>query len=144
MKTTIFTKLKGHLLASALAMAAVLCVTEAAQAQVHVTGPLAGAPAVRKLRLYRQGRFEMSPNVSFTLLDEYRRNIFFGLRLNYGITDWLAVGAWGGVGSSMMGFPIDTALTGEIERVNDSRHCRMGGGQNGSGQGTLECKLTEV
>lgn len=144
MKTTIFTKLGGHLLATVLAMAAVLSVPEVAQAQVHVTGPLAGAPAVRKLRLYRQGRFEVSPNVSFTLLDEYRRNIFFGLRLNYGITDWLAVGAWGGVGSSMLGFPIDTALTGEIERVNDSRNCRTAGGQNGSGQGSLECKLTEV
>jgi hypothetical protein len=90
MKTKMFTKLKGHLVAALLAMAAVLSVSEAALAQVHVTGPLAGAPAVRKLRLYRQGRFEMSPNVSFTLLDEYRRNIFFGLRLNYGITDWLA------------------------------------------------------
>jgi len=143
MKTTIFTKLKGHLLAM-LALAAVLSVTEVAEAQVHVTGPLAGAPAVKKLRLYREGRFEMSPNVSFTLLDEFRRNIFFGLRLNYGITDWLAVGAWGGIGSSMMGFPINTALTGEIEEVNDSRDCRTTGGQTGTGQGTLECKLTEV
>jgi hypothetical protein len=144
MKTNIFTKLSAHLVAMLLATAAVLSVPETAQAQVHVTGPLAGAPAVRKLRLYREGRFEMSPNVSFTLLDEYRRNIFFGLRLNYGITDWLAVGAWGGIGSSLMGFPIDTALTGEIEEVNDSRHCRTTGGQNGSGEGSLQCKLTEV
>jgi len=138
MKTTMFTKLKRHLAAAVLALAAVLSVSEAAQAQVHVTGPLAGAPAVRKLRLYRQGRFELSPNVSFTLLDEYRRNIFFGLRVNYGITDWLAVGAWGGIGSSLMGFPIDTALTGAIQEVNQARDCQ------GAGQGTLECKLTEV
>ena len=41
--------------------------------EIQLTGPLAGAPAVRKLRLHREGRFEVTPNVSFTLLDEYNR-----------------------------------------------------------------------
>ena len=53
------------------------------------------APAVRHERLYRQGRFEIAPTVSFTLLDQYRRTIFVGARLNYNITDWLAIGVWG-------------------------------------------------
>ena len=53
----------------------------AADAQeIQLTGPLKGAPAVRHLRLYREGRFEIAPTVSFTLLDEYRRTILVGAR----------------------------------------------------------------
>lgn len=144
MKTTMFTKLRAQGAALLCALATFGAAQAAVAQEVHVTGPLAGAPAVRKLRLYRQQRFEISPNVGFSLLDEYRRNIFFGLRLNYGITDWLAVGAWGGISSSLMGFPIDTDLTGQIERVNDGRNCRTSGGQDGSGAGSIDCKLTEV
>ena len=51
---------------------------------------------MRKLRLYREKRIEVAPAASFTLLDEYQRTILFGARLNYNITDWLAIGAWGG------------------------------------------------
>jgi outer membrane beta-barrel protein len=50
------------------------------------------------MRLYREGRFEIAPAVSFTLLDEYRRTIVAGARINYNIKDWLAVGVWGGAG----------------------------------------------
>jgi hypothetical protein len=50
------------------------------------------------MRLYREGRFEIAPAVSFTLLDQYRRTIFAGARINYNIKDWLAVGVWGGAG----------------------------------------------
>ena len=53
----------------------------------------------RHLRLYREGRFEIAPTVSFTLLDEYRRTILVGARLNYNIRDWLAIGVWGAVGA---------------------------------------------
>lgn len=64
--------------------------------EIVLTGPLKGAPPVINLRLYRQGRFEIAPMVSFTLLDEYRRNIIMGGRLQYYFTDWLGVGLWGG------------------------------------------------
>jgi outer membrane beta-barrel protein len=76
-----------------------LASTQEAQAQeVQLTGPLKGAPAVRNMRLYREGRFEIAPAVSFTLLDEYRRTIVAGARINYNIKDWLAIGIWGGAG----------------------------------------------
>jgi outer membrane beta-barrel protein len=82
-----------------VAAAAVLASTQAARAQeVQLTGPLKGAPAVRNMRLYREGRFEIAPAVSFTLLDEYRRTIVAGARINYNIKDWIAVGVWGGAG----------------------------------------------
>jgi outer membrane beta-barrel protein len=97
---------------AALAVGAAMSASGAADAQeLQLTGPLKGAPAVRHLRLYRQGRFEIAPSVSFSLLDEYRRTILVGARLNYNITDWLALGVWGagGVVSST------TDLTDKIE-----------------------------
>ncbi|HEX8790675.1 MAG TPA: outer membrane beta-barrel domain-containing protein [Polyangiaceae bacterium] len=62
--------------------------------EIQLTGPLKGAPAVRHLRLYREGRFELDPVISFTLLDEYRRTILVGPRLNYNIKDWIAIGGF--------------------------------------------------
>ncbi len=48
---------------AALAVAAGLSAAGAADAQeLQLTGPLKGAPAVRHLRLYRQGRFEIAPS----------------------------------------------------------------------------------
>jgi hypothetical protein len=114
---------------------------ETAEAQeLQLTGPLAGAPAVRKLRLYREGRFEVAPAVTFTLLDEYQRQILIGLRLNYNLTDWLALGVYGVYGGSNQDWPlrITTSLTDEIQDVNAARDCRGGGAQN------IDCRLTAV
>ncbi len=116
--TTTIQKFSKRLIAAALAASAVFAVTERADAQeILLTGPLAGAPAVRKLRLYRQGRFSVSPAVTFTLLDEYQRQILLGARLEYNITDWLGLGAWGAWG----GIKLNTALTDYIQEVNESR-----------------------
>ncbi len=91
----------------------------AAQAQeILLTGPLAGAQAVRKLKLYREGRFEIAPQASFTLLDEYQRTIFLGARLNYNLTDWLALGVWGATGSVIQN---PTHLSEQIQDVNAKR-----------------------
>ena len=49
--------------------------------------------------------------MSFTLLDEYRRTILIGARLQYNITEWLSVGVWGGYGIASL----PTALTSEID-----------------------------
>jgi hypothetical protein len=78
---------------------------------------LAGAPAVRELRWHRNKRIEIAPAVSFTLLDEYSRTIFAGARLQYHLTDWLGIGAWGAYGLVHM----NTALTDEIDKVNKDR-----------------------
>ena len=79
--------------------------------EIQLTGPLAGAPAVRHEQLYRDGRFELAPTVSFTLLDEYKRAILFGARAQYNITDWLSLGVWGAYGAVQ----INTNLTDEID-----------------------------
>ena len=120
-------------LAAALALFAF---TEHAQAQqILLTGPLAGAPAVRKLRLHRQGRLEFAPAVSFTLLDEYQRTILLGARLNYNFTDWLAFGAWGAIGSVIR---IPTYLTDQVQGVNADRRASDPAGAS------LDRRLTAV
>jgi outer membrane beta-barrel protein len=115
-------KLTTRLLAAALACAAALTVTERADAQeILLTGPLAGAPAVRKLRLHRQGRFEFTPSASFTILDEYQRTILLGAKLGYNFTDWLQLGVWGGFGAIHM----STYLTDQIQDQNALRRTRQ-------------------
>jgi hypothetical protein len=105
--TTIMRRFVTVLLGSAMA----LSLASPARAQeIQLTGPLAGAPAVRHERLYRQGRFEIAPTVSFTLLDEYVRTIFVGGRLQYNLTDWFGFGVWGAYGVGQL----DTDLTTEI------------------------------
>ncbi len=86
-------------LASVLAAGALSTASAAEAQEIQLTGPLKGAPAARHMRLYREGRFEIAPSISFTLLDEYRRTILAGARLNYNVTDWLAVGVWGAAGA---------------------------------------------
>jgi hypothetical protein len=128
---------------SVLAAALVLfAVTGSAQAQeVQLTGPLAGAPAVRKLRLHRQGRVEFDPAVSFTLLDEYQRTILLGARLQYNFTDWLAFGAWGALGSVIR---IPTYLSDQIQDVNAKRRA-ADPNTNANPQGaSLDRRLTAV
>jgi hypothetical protein len=111
-----FTK---RLLTALTAGLALLGFTEHSQAQeLYLTGPLAGAPAVRKLRLYRQTRFEVAPAISFTLLDEYQRTILLGARLQFNFTDWLAIGGWGAFGGAIR---LPTALTDNIQVVNAQR-----------------------
>jgi hypothetical protein len=90
---------------------------QAAAQEIQVTGPLAGAPAVRNLRQHRKGRFELAPAVSFTLLDEYQRHILVGARLNYNITDWLAIGVWGAYGA----VKITTGLSDQIQEKTQQR-----------------------
>jgi hypothetical protein len=116
------------------ACAAVLALSDEASAQeIQLTGPLAGAPAVRKLRLHRAGRFEVAPGASFTLLDQYLRSIIVGGTLTYHPTDWIGVGVWGGYG-----FQYSTGLTDELqEKAIDQRQCA-------SRPFTQACKLTAV
>lgn len=134
MKTTATLK---KLFTGLAALVAVSVVTERADAQeILLTGPLAGAPAVRKLRLYREKRIEVAPAASFTLLDEYQREILFGARLNYNLTDWLAIGAFGAFGA----VKIQTGLSEHIQEVNQDRRT----GPNAQPPDSTDRRLTAV
>lgn len=97
----------------ALAMVASMAVqapaTVSAQ-EIEVKGPLAGAPAVIGLRVYREMRLQIQLHAGLTLTDEFSRTLFAGGQLNFHPTDWLGIGVWGGFGAVHM----DTALTDEV------------------------------
>jgi hypothetical protein len=110
-----------------LVLVGLVAVSREAQAQeIQLTGPLAGAPAVRQLRLHRKGRIEVAPTISFTLLDQYQRTILAGARLNYNMTDWLALGVWGSFGA----VKTTTALTDHIQDVTAQRRADEPGSVN--------------
>lgn len=119
-----------------LAGCSAFAATATAEAQeIQLTGPLAGAPAVRQLRLHRKGRVEIALGSSFTLLDEFQRTILPGLRLSWHPTDWLGFGVWGAYGISTT-----TSLTDELQgKAIDNRNCESPTGDNVS-----PCKLTAV
>ena len=101
------------LVLSAALAAGTLAVSEPAHAQeIVLTGPLKGAPPVKRLRLYRQNRLDISLMANFTLLDEYQHTFLFGGRLTYYFTDWIGVGVWGGVGVNF-----GTDLTSQIDNI---------------------------
>ncbi len=84
---------------------------QVAEAQeVQITGPLAGQPAVRHMREYRAGRFNLIPSISYTLQDEFARSLFVGLEANYHFLEWLGIGIWGGFNPA----DINTDLTSQI------------------------------
>jgi outer membrane beta-barrel protein len=97
-------------LTTIVAALALLGITPTAEAQeVEVEGPLAGAPAVVGLRIYRALRFQVQLQAAMTLQDEFSRTILPGGQLNFHLTDWLGIGVWGGYGIGL-----DTALTDQI------------------------------
>jgi hypothetical protein len=101
----------GLAVMGAAAIATFASTPDASAQEIQLTGPLAHAPAARNLRLYREGRIEIAPSFSATILDEYRRTMLVGARINYGVTDWLSVGVWGAFGA----VGVTTSLTGQID-----------------------------
>jgi outer membrane beta-barrel protein len=97
---------------SAACALGVLTESKPAEAQeIQLTGPLAGAPACRHCRLYRQGRVNLAIGPGFTLLDEYKRTIFVAGRLEYNIFDFLGIGVFGGFGAANL----NTDLTDKVD-----------------------------
>jgi len=101
------------LLGAATALAALVSSTPASAQEYQLTGPLAGASSSKALRLYRKNRIEVAPTASFTILDEYRRTILFGGRLQYNLADWIGIGVWGAYGAISSA----TDLTDQINQI---------------------------
>jgi hypothetical protein len=60
---------------------------KAAAQEVQITGPLAGAPAARHMRIYRDGRFQLQPTFGVTINDEFARSLLAGIQIGYHFTD---------------------------------------------------------
>jgi outer membrane beta-barrel protein len=111
-KTVTMTAMRLFVLCAALLAGFALApVAPRAHAQdLQVEGPLAGAPAVIGLRIYREMRFQAQLQGTMTLNDEFSRSILVGGQLMFHPTDWLGIGVWGGFGL----VNIDTDLTDQV------------------------------
>lgn len=129
-------QLRKGMVAAVIGLAALASSAEAEAQEIQLTGPLAGAPAVRGMRLHRAGRVDVALGATFTLLDEYQRNIVPGLRLTYHPTDWFGVGVWGG-----FSFRSTTSLTDELQdKAIERRACPA----DPTTTDNTACKLTAV
>jgi hypothetical protein len=86
-------------------------VSSANAQDVQVSGPLAGAPAVRHLRLWREMRLHVEPFFAFTIGDEYTRSLIVGGEARFHFLDWFGLGVWGGYSVAQL----DTNLSQEIQ-----------------------------
>jgi hypothetical protein len=133
----------GAALWGAALWGAAAVVPQHAEAQeILLTGPLKGAGSVHDLRLYRKGRLEFAPTATFTLLDEYLRQILVGARLNYNITDFLAIGAWGGFSPEPL--KLEAGLVDRIQTVNEQRGTASAARRAANLQPNLQNRLTAL
>ena len=104
------------LLGLTLALAAFAQAPQTAHAQeIQITGPLAGQPAVRRMRQYRTDHVQLIvPTVGYTLQDEFARSLMVGLEANFHFTDFLGIGIWGAMANFGNAFQIDTDLTSQV------------------------------
>lgn len=99
-----------RLIAAMLVAGGALASAPAQAQEIQLRGPLAGARSVSRLVQYRAGRVSLTPTVGITLQDEFSRDMFFGLRADYHLTDWFGFGVWGAASP----VHIDTSLTDQI------------------------------
>jgi len=85
---------------------------------VQVSGPLAGAQAVRQLRLWREMRLHVEPFFAFTIGDEYTRSLIVGGEARFHFLDWFGIGGWGGYSVAQL----DTNLSKEIQAKGVTRN----------------------
>jgi hypothetical protein len=109
MDTKVMSTMKRLVITSAIALLG-FASTASAQ-EIEVKGPLAGAPAVIGLRVYREMRFQIQLHSTMTLQDEYSRSILGGGQLMFHPTDWLGIGVWGGFTL----VHVDTNLTDQVK-----------------------------
>ncbi len=99
---------------------AMVAAPQARAQAIMLEGPLVGQPAVKKMRLLREGRLSIMPNFGVTLLDRYRQNVLIGLKMEYSFFEWLAIGIYG-VGAINTASCVhdcshmDTKLTDEVK-----------------------------
>ncbi len=73
--------------------------------------PLEGQPAVRKRVEFLKHRFEVTPRVGLTFLQDFKHSFLAGLSLEFHVTSWLSFGAF----FDGAAYSWDTDLTNEIE-----------------------------
>jgi len=93
-----------------LLLANMLTVSVAAYA-VKRGDPLEGQPAVRRRILYLPERFEISPSLGVSFLQDYKHSFLVGLKAEYHFNDYFSVG----FAAHYSPFSIESGLTSEIK-----------------------------
>jgi len=88
---------------------------------VQVSGPLAGATSVKKLRLWRAMRLHVEPFFAFTIGDEYARSLIVGGELRFHFVDWFGIGGWGGYTVAKLNTDLTDEIQGEFSTTNANR-----------------------
>lgn len=88
--------------------------TKVSAQEILLEGPLAGAPAVRKLVEYRKMRFSIGPQFAYTILNPYMHNFLLGARMEFNFFDWMGVG--------LVGYYALNAPTKLTNHITDSRN----------------------
>jgi outer membrane beta-barrel protein len=108
---TIMKRFTLALLFAVVALGGTTSSTTVSAQEILLEGPLAGAPAVRKLVQYREKRFSIGPQVGYTLLNDYMHNFLVGARLEYNFLDWFSAGI-----VASYAFNVPTKLTEHISQ----------------------------
>jgi len=95
-------------------------VTAGAQ-DVQVSGPLAGATSVKKLRLWRAMRLHVEPFFAFTIGDEYARSLIVGGEVRFHFVDWFGIGGWGGYSVAKLNTNLTDEIQGGFSTTNANR-----------------------
>lgn len=92
-----------------------VAVLGADQAQAQRRVSLDEGPVVRRKLLFRSSRFEVMPQVGFTMNDAYKRNVLGGVDLNYYLTNEFGIGVTLAYG----GLQLDTDLLEQVDSTLD-------------------------
>lgn len=79
---------------------------------------VSGGDMVRRKLLYRSTRFEVAPQIGFTIADSYRRNMLVGASALYHLTNEFSIGATGNFGVVQFG----TDLSDNLEQTLEVRN----------------------
>ena len=98
------------------------------QADDDEIASLEEGPIVRRRLLYRSGRLEIEPKVTFTTNDALIRNILPGVALNYYLNNAFGIGASFGFGALHMDTSLKRSMEDTLtrERLEDTSYSRIG------------------
>lgn len=95
--------------------------SDASADDVEISGPLAGAPSVRHMRIWRKHRLQLEPFFAFTLQDEYSRALMVGGEARFGILDWLGINGWGAWSFTNLDTDLTDQVTAKGETTDENR-----------------------
>lgn len=98
-----------------LLVATVLAVLTLGSAAAHAArkNPLEGQPAVRKRVKFLRMRFEVTPRLGLTYLQDFKHNFLIGVSSEFHVASWLSFGVF----FDYAAVSWDTQLTNEIEQT---------------------------